>query len=819
MKKNLIVWSLLLSGAGIPLQGMAELHMNAYPKAQVLTSQVPESEGTDPGMTIRKKELKDFQKKYKLAEPKASPSEVEAAQMQVELYQLERENDTIVTGASLLDKKKITLQQGRDIAKTVRALASAALQQGGGAKKELYLFLDYLFTENIIESIPKYQYSNYADVRKVPADFMSALSVCDDRRKGRLIAAVQSLLEAEQLHLTAEKIKLQVNSDYIYNVIPHLFLCAIHNPDEAKAINDLKAFSHFLSACTQYSPGGMDILKPDGTGFHHKTHYNGYMYSYRTWVDYMGRLKGTSFRIEKDAYYRMRKAVISVFLMAVRSESDRNRFFANSMAGRHPFTGLDVNFPQESFKTLLEVGGDILGMPYDKELASYYNYFYKTRKYADAPELNADGFYQFNYSPAGVYRHDNWVAVMRCPTTNFWGGELYNKTNRFGRYQSHGTLEILYEGGLSKTGYPADKEKKGAGWDWNMMPGSTTVHYTDWKAMMPNKNDADRFDQKSVTTNFAGALSWKDCGLFAAAFDQGDNWGSRRFEPTNLSFCKSVFAIDGMLFSLGTGISAKGTYSDEWLTATNLFQSMMSKDCKGLVVNGKNVKKGDKLTITSQQAAWMVAPTTTGYFIPKGHDELVISYDEQTTPSSVGMAEASANELAGKAYLNHGVKPEKKGYQFLVVPATTSDRMQELAKKQEKEELFKTVLVKDSLHIVKHMPTSTTAYAIFAPTSGLNYGAICSSNSELLVMERADKAGKELQLAICNPNLRPEVIDKNNWKPTPTQLELELKGGWTVKADSENKDILLEKNGKGNTVLKTLLSEGNPVYVFLIRKK
>lgn len=48
------------------------------------------------------------------------------------------------------------------------------------------------------------------------------------------------------------------------------------------------------------------------------------------------------------------------------------------------------------------------------------------------------------------------------------------------------------KGGLAKCGYPADKEKKSAGWDWNMMPGSTTVHYTDWKEMTPNKNDADR---------------------------------------------------------------------------------------------------------------------------------------------------------------------------------------------------------------------------------------------------------------------------------------------------------------------------------------
>lgn len=69
--------------------------------------------------------------------------------------------------------------------------------------------------------------------------------------------------------------------------------------------------------------------------------------------------------------------------------------------------------------------------------------------------------------------------------------------------------------------------------------------------MMPYKNDKDRFDQKARTSNFAGAVSMKDYGLFATAFDQDDRWGSQRFTPTNLTFCKSVLAIDGMLFSIG----------------------------------------------------------------------------------------------------------------------------------------------------------------------------------------------------------------------------------------------------------------------------
>ena len=322
--------------------------LSPYTMGNVHTNYSAQTEMSVSDVEVKKKELKEFRKKYKLPVPKANQKEIDAALMQVQLYQLERVNETTVTGASILNKGKITLQQGRDIAKTVRALAFAAQRDGGEAKKSFNLYLDFLFTGNIIESIPKYKYSNYDDVRKVPADLLSALSVCDDIRRGRLIAAVWNLLEAEWLYLNAEELKLKVNSDYIYNVVPHLFICVVHNPNDEQAIKDLTAFSHFLSGCTQYSPSGYDILKPDGTGFHHNTHYNGYMYSYRTWVEYMGRLKGTSFRIEKEAYQRMSKAVVSIYLMAVRSESDKDRYFANSMAGRHPFTGLGINLGQRN---------------------------------------------------------------------------------------------------------------------------------------------------------------------------------------------------------------------------------------------------------------------------------------------------------------------------------------------------------------------------------------------------------------------------------------------------------------------------------------
>ena len=221
-------------------------------------------EQTESGDAIseeQRQELNMLRKKYKLPSPKANAREIETAKIQVQLARLNRVDEHTVTGTAFAKNGKVTLQQARDLGKTVRALATAVEQEGGSARKEFNLFLDYLFTQQVIESVPKYKYSNYNDVRKVPADLLSALSVCDDWRKARLIAAVQNLLEAEQLHWDAEDIRNHVNSDYLFNVTPHLFVCAVHHPDDEVAVKELSAFSRFLSACTQYSPGGKDVLK------------------------------------------------------------------------------------------------------------------------------------------------------------------------------------------------------------------------------------------------------------------------------------------------------------------------------------------------------------------------------------------------------------------------------------------------------------------------------------------------------------------------------------------------------------------------------
>lgn len=802
IKRNLVF---VLLGLGVSTAHASYLFTNNMENVQTVNQSVDE---------VKLKELQEFRKKYKLAEPKASASELKSAQMALKMLMLQRTGDYTVTGVDLWGDE-VKIEHLRDVAKNIRVLSYGTLTLGKSGKTDLDMYLDFLFTHNFFLRMPKLVYSNYNDVRTIPTNLMSAIPVLDDVRKAKVIAAVQKLLEVDIIRLGDKAILNWISSDYIFNVVPYVFNLAIANPNDQQAIQDLQLLSGFLRVCTRYNVGNKDILKPDGTGFHHNAHYNGYMYSYKSWVEYFYRFKGTSLKIDKKSYERLKNAVVTIYMTAVCAEGDKNRIYANSMAGRHPFYSIEVPFTQKLFEQLIEIGGEVYGTEFDEDLAAYYNYFFKSNKYNVAAK-DANGFYQYNYSAAGVYRQPGWVAVMRCPTEMLWTGEIYNKTNRFGRYQGHGTLEVLYEGGLEPTGYPAKVDNKGAGWDWNMMPGSTTVHYTDWAEMMPYKNDKDRFDQKAKTTNFAGAVSMKEYGLYAAAFDQGDSWGSQRFVPTNLTFCKSVLAIDGMLFSIGNGISAKGDYSDDMTTATNLFQTIVTKKYGKLSVNGKQVGNGESMNVPSAEAVTMINPVSTGFFVPAGHDEIKIVYGKQETPSSQGLEAKPATEVAAKAYINHGVKPEKKSYSFVVVPAADETKMKDVADKQTKGELFNIVELQDSLHIIKYMPRNVIAYSFFTPAKGLSTGEVISSATELLLLEEKDAEGN-LKLALSNPNLRPKMIDKKNWREMPTPAFIELKGEWQI--DGNAQGVFLKSMENGNTEVSCLLRNGMPVYVNLKKAK
>ena len=753
-------------------------------------------------------DLNSLRTTLKRAPTAGTSTTLAAAKAYVTSLNIVRNSDGSVHG-NVIDASAsgLTLTFMTDISSKVEILAAAALTDAP-TMTLFQNFVDHLLDQGISEGCNVLLASNnYTPSRDIPNGFLDALPAYTAAEKVEILKMVRWMSFYGMMYNSQSTYLAKNVSDVIYLFTPQIMTITLNQADDATAVRELKAFKRFMERNSEYAPGGGDILKPDGTGFHHGTHYNNYMYAYRTWVQYIYYLKGTQYKISTAAYQRLKKAVISDYIMGTQDTGD-NRFYANSLCGRNPFN-LGVQFSKTLFEYMVAIGTDCLGAQ-DNEIASAYNYFFQSTKYS-APAQPYEGFYQFNYSPLGIYRKANWVASMHAPTANFFGAEIYDNTNRFGRYQSHGSLEIMYSGSLASSGYPSSSATSG-GWDWNVIPGATTVFYTSWQEMMPYKSVTGRFDQRTKTKNFSGGLSFGDCGIFATDFDQIDTWSTSAYTATNLVFKKSMFAFDNMIISLGSSITSSGTYGSDMITATSLFQNIVSSG--GLIFNGTSHASPYTSTTATTADNWLITPLGTGYFIPKGNDPIEIRYDNQSTPLSSGADYASPTTtvLAAKAYLNHGLKPSSKSYSFVVIPATNTASMQTMATQLANGggSIYLILSQTSAVHALLYKPTNTTAYSFFTAASNLTYGIVKSTTSPHLLMDKYDATLNRHYFAISDPNLHPATDATYGWIASSNQTTLTLNGEW--KEVSTIPGVVFSTPSGGLTQVTVTMYNGEPIY-------
>ena len=681
-----------------------------------------------------------------------------------------------------------------------------AAQTSAEDKQLLTDYLDYVFDQDYLFRTTAFAASDYTLVRNLGQSFVNAFKACESQRHQNAMLSLMQWVFAYG-HMYRSDYLTSQNSDVIHNYIAY-YLQIIANIDDATvAVRELNGFKRYLDRATEYTPGSSDLLKPDGSGFHHNTHYPNYMYAYRGWIDAWYTLRGTIFSPEIDGYERFKDAVMMMCKLATRGSSAN--FLANSQGGRNPFAaGIRLVLSKPYLTKLSAVGADLYGTDSDTELDDFAAYMFD----AASSNNDFDGFYAFNWSPAGVYRHGNWVATMRAPTTKFWGAEIYSSRNRFGRYQSHGTLEVLYNHSTKPTGYPSSNSE--SGWDWNVVPGGTTVHYTSWQEMMPNKNTTQRFDQFTRTKNFSGALSMGDCGIFATDFDQIDTWSVTCFSPTELKFKKSVFAIDGKLISLGSNISSSSSPANTNITATNLYQSF--KPLNQTFRNGEVLPQSQNNNVYTGNN-WIITPENTGYYIPSGNDNLVMFFGEQSSPvDDASNINSPGSAIASKAYIDHGITPENKHYHFIVVPDADEAIMNQTANEVATDggSLYTINAQNEQVHSITYHPMNMTAYAFFAAMEELSFGPLASVGSEMLLMHEA-KNETELAFAVCNPDLRPQNVSVG-WTSTPTYTFIRLKDKWIL--SSESNENIVVSNDENGTLVSLMLKDGMPVYFNLSKE-
>lgn len=561
------------------------------------------------------------------------------------------------------------------------------------------------------------------------------------------------------------------------------FISAMMFPDAREQAQALSGLSRWLSSSLRYTPGTIGGIKVDGTTFHHGGFYPGYTTGVLATVgEYIAFTNGTSFELTEDARKHMKSAFIAM------------RNYCNfyewgiGISGRHPFGGKMGSDDIEAFANIA-LSGDLSGQgnTFDRGLAADYLRLIRNsdtpnarffKKEGIQPAQAPQGFFVYNYGSAGIFRRADWMVTLKGYTTDVWGSEIYTKDNRYGRYQSYGSVQIMGKGNpVSRAGSGFVQE----GWDWNRLPGTTTIHLPFNLLDSPLKGTTMARSKE----NFSGSssLDGKN-GMFAMKLAERDY---ENFTPDFVAR-KSVFCFDNRMVCLGTGIANSNA---DYPTETTLFQTKY---------NGKGPKVGE-------DNYWLHDGYDNYYHVVDGTVRAQVAEQESRHEKTREITKGKFSS----AWIEHGKAPKEGTYEYMVLIQPSASDLDELRKTPAYE-----VLQRDqTAHVVYDKKTGITAYAAFEAYQPAADKVVVAIPAETMVMY-AKESDKGIRLSVCDPNLNIEEKTYTTKEPSrPITKEIRLKGHWRLTSPMEN--VRLEQQGD-QTVLTVTCQHGQPVEMLMENK-
>ena len=561
------------------------------------------------------------------------------------------------------------------------------------------------------------------------------------------------------------------------------FISAMMFPDAREQEQALGGLSRWLSSSLRYTPGTIGGIKVDGTTFHHGGFYPGYTTGVLATVgQFIAFTNGTGFELTEDARRHMKSAFI-----AMRNYCNLYEW-GIGISGRHPFGGKMGSDDIEAFANIA-LSGDLSGQgnTFDRGLAADYLRLVRNEDTPNArffkkegikPAQAPQGFFVYNYGSAGIFRRADWMVTLKGYTTDVWGSEIYVKDNRYGRYQSYGSVQIMGKGNpVSRAGSGFVQE----GWDWNRLPGTTTIHLPFELLDSPLKGTTMAHSKE----NFSGSssLDGKN-GMFAMKLMER---GYENFTPDFVAR-KSVFCFDNRMICMGTGITNSNA---DYPTETTLFQTKY---------NGKDSKVGD-------DNYWLHDGYDNYYHVVDGNVRTQVVEQESRHEKTRAVTKGTFSS----AWIEHGKAPKDGTYEYMVLIQPSDSDLDELRKAPAYE-----VLQRDqTAHVVYDKKTGITAYAAFGTYQPKSDKLIASIPAETMVMY-AKESAKGIRLSICDPNLNIKEKAYTTKEPSrPIRKEIRLKGHWALTNPMEN--VQLEPQGE-NTVLTVTCQHGQPVEILMDNK-
>ena len=654
----------------------------------------------------------------------------------------------------------------------------AQTDQNATAKEKLLLLTRYLLDQGIAAGGRVYVPTNsYTICRHFVLGFMHAMPIYQTEDQSLAQEVTELLRWAYTFGYVYGDYTPNLTSDFIYVKSRYLFALADLQPTENEKIRDVKSIVNYYQALVKPIDGCNDLIKPDGAGYHHSAMHNSYMYVFQNWIQDLYKLRKTCFRITQEGYDNASLFVANHFLQCATNGSES--YYANSLCGRGPFVnGNKVGL--NNWVRLIEMGGIIQGSDYEPEMASLYNYITGTKTFSNVQTRNKDGFYQMNYGNMGFMRKNNWVATMRGFTSQLWGTEIYSNANRYGRFQSYGALEILYNknGILASSGYPQSSQPS---WDWNVVPGTTNVH-TSYEHLNPSADRADEIQKR----DFAGALAFGQNGIFSMDFEEDPTnyWATsgNRYMASKLSFKKSYFVCDSIIVAIGSNITASPAYSGDFL-ATNLFQEITQAQTPATSYNQQELKEGTQYADLTQNDYTILTGCGTGLYLPKQKGTLTLFNGEQQTPLGNHTLSASPTYVSSnavKGWIQH--TSNNSSYEYVIIPSCTKEQLESGKKWLGSGNGIYTILQQnEEAHVVRFDQKNIYGYAVFIEYSA-NEGPIRYISAPSLVM--AQQGNDSLKISVCDPTLNMQNNSKGAWVSKPFTINLIIDGIWLTEDES-----------------------------------
>lgn len=599
----------------------------------------------------------------------------------------------------------------------------------------------------------------------------------------------------------------------------------------------LNALSRWVDNGFRYTEGLRPAFKRDGTVQHHRKAYPAYATGgFQGAVNAVWMLHGTEFAISETSHGILKNALLEM------------RFYCNlisfplAMSGRHP-DGKGALIPSQ-YARLADAGSPDGTMDTDKDLAAAYlrlagNGGYWGRKFTSegiTAEKSPSGCHTYPFNCSLSYRHDDWLVTIAGHSRYLWSAEIYKGANHYGRYLTHGSMEITADGNpISITGSGYSQE----GWDWCHIPGTTAaeIPMEAMKADVRNVDEFSGYEEMLLSDEwFAGGVTHRGrSGAFAMILHEHDKYnGSLRARKSFFAIGNRIIALGSDLQNLLPGSSLHTTLFQNSIPEEESMQPAQDAGTQLSSINGLAghaegyVKKySGEMTVLSDRFgnAWFVKDATVEY-----RRGLQTSFHEETDKPVQGYFEKAwicHGDIVGKGVIAGDIAM-KDSYEYMAVIHASDQQKQQYAK----ESPYTVLRCDKKAHIIYDRETGTAAGAIYEElrkedskehSHPAGIPALVEA-SPCMIMYSMDHG--RLILSASNPDLAlyqgesDEIYDQDGNRTersvygrewidspcTPVPVRLVIEGEWKP-ADIQDRNIEI-RHEEGNTVIRFKTSEG-----------